>query len=67
MKTMQTKKHYLEGVIHEGTLDGRAVLTAWTTRKDDAAKKAEEFRVQGAARSRVFTDGRCGFRIVGFF
>lgn len=62
-----TKQHYLEGVTHEGTLDGRKALTTWTTTKTDAGHKAEAFRVEGAALARIFTDGRAGFRIVGYW
>jgi hypothetical protein len=61
------KTHYLVGVVHTGSLDGRKVLTTWTTTKDEAYEKADEFRAQGAGLARVFADGRVGFRIVGFW
>lgn len=58
------KAHYLEGVTHEGTLDGRKVLTTWTTKRGDANRKAEGFRAEGALFTRVvFGGGRGVFRI----
>ena len=67
LPTMFKKKHYLEGVVHEGKVDGRKTLTTWTTQKSEAERKAQEFRSQGADLARIFTDGRVGYRIVGWF
>lgn len=61
------KTHHLEGIVHTGSVDGRKILTTWTTQKSEAEKKAKEFQAQGADLTRVFTDGRVGFRIVGWF
>lgn len=60
--------HYLEGVTHEGTLDGKKVLTTWTTKKGDAQRKADQFRYdEGATLVRIFPDGRAGFKVVGYW
>lgn len=64
---MSTKTHYLEGVTHVGQLDGRQVLTTWLTKKGDASKKVLEFKAQGADFTRIFTDGRLGYRVVGYW
>lgn len=61
------KTHYLQGVIHTDTLDGRKVLTTWTTTKTHANAEAEKFRSQDAVLARVMRDGRSGFRIVGYW
>jgi hypothetical protein len=61
------KQHHLAGVVHTGSLDGRKVATTWTTTRREAGVQAEAFRTEGAALSRIFTDGRAGFRIVGYF
>ncbi len=59
--------HYLEGIIYEGQLDGKKVLTTWSGKKDEAEAKAEAFKVQGAAKSLVLGDGKAAFRIVGYW
>lgn len=61
------KRHHLEGIFHFGKLDGKKVITTWTTKRSDANRQAEKFRAEGADFSRVFTDGRIGFRIVGYW
>lgn len=63
----QKKPHYLEGCTHTGSLDGKKVLTTWTTKKSDANRKADEFRSSGADLTRIFKDGRAGYRIVGYW
>lgn len=64
---MFKKKHYLEGVVHEGKVDGRKTLTTWTSDKLVADLKVREFKSEGADMAKVFVDGRIGYRIVGWF
>lgn len=67
MNTKTRKTHYLAGVIHTDVLFGKDVLTTWTTHRSEANKEADHMRAMGADLARVFTDGRAGFRIVGYF
>lgn len=64
---MTMKTHYLEGVKHEALLGDRTVVTTWTTKRGDANRIAEKFRSDGADLARVFSDGRAGWRVVGYF
>lgn len=61
------KAHYLQGITHEGALDGKRVLTTWEGVRAEADKRAEEMRGQGAVLTRVFIDGKVGYRIVAYF
>lgn len=67
MYIQSMKTHYLEGVIHSGTLDGKKVLTTWTNSKVNAEKQIEHMKHMGAYHTRIFKDGRIGFRIVGYW
>jgi len=60
-------QHHLEGVRHETTLDGARVVTTWTTKRGAATRAAEALRSEGAVLSRVFSDGRAGYRVVGYW
>lgn len=58
-------------IFHEGSMDGRKVLTTWVDTRALAEKQSEKFRAAGADLCRIYTDGRkflggkC--RVIGYF
>jgi len=59
--------HYLQGIVHTGSLNGKPVLSTWTTTNAQAREEKQNFLFIGAKRALVLRDGKIGFKIVGYF